>query len=523
MAFRLAELFVDITGRKNKLDGVLSAARGQLTSWGVGLGVLGGNLATQALNAATGSIAGFFGEAIEKGADLEEAIGRAGQTFGTQGRRILALADDLNRKYGQANATILQGAENIGGAFRNAHFQAADVAGLTEQATRLASDYSRQTGTPLATAFEEVKQAIEGQNRALRGANLVMDEQEEKVYAIRAAMNMPGGLLGFYGGGTTDAAEKLGRFNLLLDKFRQRAGGMGGGGNRFNGLYGQLVGRLDDAKAKLGLAAMPLFETAMRAVNHLLAQAQPWIDRIAATVKEVAEGIAEWTKYLALLGTNGGDVWELFKLKGIDVFNQVMAVAKNLFSDLASFLGDLMDQVFSRMGAQLTNTIAGAAHEAKLAFMASSSIAQQFATKEQIMEELRLRYPAPQAVPVPGVQPKWNLMGDPLRNMPGANPMIDQLRTQLDAMVEKAVPGITGKKNEAGAGDNGQQMFAPIPAQHTDLASFAKQLQEKISGNSPVQLQKDQVAEQKTTNQKLDAIVNQFVKLPVGNPVAVAG
>ena len=131
MAFKLADLFVQITGDAKPLGSALVMVQQQL----MGMSGLGGQLGASLMSGIAGPLLGLSATAatgvglvaivgaaataaLAKTAmmagHLTEAINKSEQVFGSANYKMVALADELARKFGIVKTTVLDTGASFG-------------------------------------------------------------------------------------------------------------------------------------------------------------------------------------------------------------------------------------------------------------------------------------------------------------------------------------------------------------------------------------------------------------------------
>ena len=186
---------------------------------------------------------------------------------------------------------------------------------------------------------------------------------------------------------------------------------------------------------------------------------EAFIARVASMAKRVGLAFSQMPTFLALaketIQEKLEQIWEIMKRVGEKIWGQLtwggqaaITYMKNLFTDLAFFLGDLFDKIGKNLGAQLKNAVNSALPKA---------LAGRQVAVPRIEPNLKwIRDPAKNPNnPIPP-RPAFNL-GGVMNNLPNRQARIGPLNGKLDraALGRDAVNGIGGFFNRP---DVGQQV-----------------------------------------------------------------
>ena len=348
MAWKLADLFVAIRGDQTMLDKSLQTAKAKLeglSAWTVAKGTL-------LADAIKGSGKGLFdliSGSVDKAAGMEDVLARVASSFGRYQGPMLSFADAMARKYGQSKETILSHAEEIQTAFRIAGMSGEEASNKALEIAEQAASFAHNTGSSLTDVFGEWNVGIEGMNKSLK----LMGAELDDIAVTNQARKMGFGMVN---GEYLKKDLMAARLEVMKAIQATRQGTMGGGDNRYHGLQNQMWGRIEGIMQKVGEAALPIWETALRSINHLLEGASDWLDGMQPAMDAIGDKIAKWGGYFALVFEDH-HAWELVQSELSDLWNNAIDLGKRAFQGLFNFLGDAMGQLGNVLAASINNAL----------------------------------------------------------------------------------------------------------------------------------------------------------------------
>lgn len=178
---KIAEAYVDITGRLNKLDAALGQARGRLASFAGSLGTIGVAVGAGALGA------GLL-DAAKSAADLNETLSKTKVVFGDSSGAVIAQADDLADRFGLVRQVTLDAASNLGLVTQASGLTERASAQLSMQLTKLAADASSFFNVPFADALEKIRAGLVGESEPIRSFGVLLSEAAVQQQALSSGL-----------------------------------------------------------------------------------------------------------------------------------------------------------------------------------------------------------------------------------------------------------------------------------------------------------------------------------------------
>lgn len=324
MAWKLADLFVQISGDARPLGSTLGSIQQRLMGLvGFGgqiggslIGEIAGPLLGLSATAATGvglvavaaaAATAALGKTAMMAGHLTEAINKSEQVFGSSNGKLIALADELARKFGIVKTTVLDTAASFGLMLEGAGFDRIKAAEASATLVKLAADAKSFFDVPLEEAITRIQSGLSGEMEAVRrwGINLTELNVKQKAMAM--------GL--FNGRGEMDQATKTAvRYQLILEGLKPAQGDLERTGGGLVQQWEKFTGQLTNLATTIGSVLLPVFTLMLRGLNSML-------DLVGSQIG----AWAEWTLWLAkasgilnLLGLDPGDEEKAAKQAEID-------------------------------------------------------------------------------------------------------------------------------------------------------------------------------------------------------------
>ncbi|MBY0396828.1 MAG: hypothetical protein K2X91_10220, partial [Thermoleophilia bacterium] len=178
---KIAEAYVEITGKLDKLDGALSQARGRLTSFMSGFGSMAVGLG---VGAGVGAIAAGMLDAAKAAADLNETVSKTKVVFDDSSGEVLAQADDLAERFGLVRQVTLDAASNLGLVTQAAGLTGRESAQLSMRLTKLAADASSFFNVGFDEALEKIRSGLVGESEPIRSFGVLLSEDAVAAEAL---------------------------------------------------------------------------------------------------------------------------------------------------------------------------------------------------------------------------------------------------------------------------------------------------------------------------------------------------
>jgi hypothetical protein len=419
VAFKLSELYVDITGRDSSLRGTLDRAQRNLITRSVAMGTLAGNAMTGAINKAVGAIGGLYDKVIGGASDLAETTSKLNVVFGEAAKGITSTADELANKFGMPKREIMDGAAAVGLLAKSAGQSQDEAAKLGSQMVSLAADASSFYNVPLEEALEKIRSGLSGEAEPLKAFGVLMDE---------AAVKAEGLALGLVKGKEemTAGQKVMARAAIITRQMKDATGDLARTSGGYANQAREFGGRLSNMFAELGMKLLPAATAIMKGLNTVLQDVgasvmanMPQIEAFGAKLAQLGPVIsAAWKELpttIALIGS---------AMK--DIFTNALIIGQNVFVGLGRFAGDIFEQVGRNLGINLENAIKDvAASKAVNDLVYALSLGQ---IDTQKMEGMNLRRQTK------AITPNTALLGNPLQDVA----MSDKTKGLFNKMGEAA-------------------------------------------------------------------------------------
>jgi hypothetical protein len=291
MAWKLAELFVEITGSTGPISGALTGLRGQLVGL-LGTGrmigaqladaIVGPMLGIGSLGALAGAgVVGALGiglmKAVRASSDLNETVARTEQVFGSATDKVTRGADEMARKFGVSKREFLDASSMFGLIAQGAGIAADRSAEMSVSLARLAADAASFYNTRTDVALEKIRAGLVGESEPLRAFGVMLSEDAVKAKALALGLARPGQEL-------TNAMKIMARYQLIQDGLAKANGDLERTGGGWANQTRMLSGNLENLSALIGDEVMPVFTGFLTRVNTLLGWTIDHIDQLKAAV-----------------------------------------------------------------------------------------------------------------------------------------------------------------------------------------------------------------------------------------------
>lgn len=295
MGFKLAELFVDITGDDKRLNNTLAGVKSRLTGMSVALGTAAGNLATRGIEAGVAGLVGLGREAME----VQDIMSRNRTIFGDSAGLIEQMADQLAESFGVAKGEALDAASTFGQMFKGAGMGQKDAAVMGNQLTRLALDMRSFKGG--ATTTEEsvsaLAAAFRGEFDPIERFGVFLTADAVAAEAVRMKLAKSKDSVDAYG-------KKMAALSLIQKQTVDQQGDLSRTADQSANQWAKLTGTLQNMGTEVAGALLPAFTSLVSTINGYLA---PAVERVGFVVR------------------NFGDIWQIAQLTAKEVIDNMIA------------------------------------------------------------------------------------------------------------------------------------------------------------------------------------------------------
>lgn len=271
MAMSQAELTI-LVKMRNEAAKELAALDSALGKTGKSAGGLGGAFNTMkgAALPIVGVLAGAAAGAVALGinfanaaSNLGEAQNKANLTFKEAVGDIEKFASTSAESYGISERAALEYTSTLGTILNATGLSRDASAEMSQQLTVLAADLASVNNIPIADALEKLRAGLVGEAEPLRTVGVLLSEAAVKAKAAEMGLGDMNGVL-------TEGEKVQARYAIIME---QTADAHGDAANTIGSLAGQqkVFGAvMEDVKASLGQAFLPILTSVMQAMNGFL-------------------------------------------------------------------------------------------------------------------------------------------------------------------------------------------------------------------------------------------------------------
>jgi hypothetical protein len=185
---KLAEAYVDITGRRDKLDRAMSGVRASIESFAASMGRKLTFGVTLAGGAALAIGTKIMIDATNAANDLGEAMNKVQVTFGESANEVTNEIARMNKVFGNSRTVMADAMANLGLIAQGAGLSAEESAKLAISMTRLADDATSFYNVPLDQSLEKIRAGLVGESEPLRAFGVQLDEAKVQAEALRLGL-----------------------------------------------------------------------------------------------------------------------------------------------------------------------------------------------------------------------------------------------------------------------------------------------------------------------------------------------
>jgi hypothetical protein len=327
--FKLADLFVQITGDSKPLSGALQLVQAQL----LGLGGMGGMVGMQlaqgiarpllGVTSAAGLAGVAIGVALAAGAgvglvkcatlasDLNETIAKTEQVFGSFTSKITTAADEMAHSFGIPKTEFMDAAAMFGLIAQGAGVAGEKSADMAVNLAKLAADASSFFNTGVDVALEKIRAGLVGESEPLRAFGVMLSEDAVKAKALATGLAKPGQEL-------TNQMKVMARYALIQEGLAKAQGDLERTGGGFANQWRQFTGQLVNMGATIGQFVLPALTLFLRTINSTFSSVGIALDWL----KE------KWDDFWEYMGLGSDKAAKAAELADVDVRNKSIADAQ---------------------------------------------------------------------------------------------------------------------------------------------------------------------------------------------------
>lgn len=304
--FKLADLFVQITGNSAPLTTVLSGVQGKLTGLLGMAGRVGSQMAGGILGPLLGIVGGAgtaglaIGGALAAGAavglvkcatlasNLNETISKTEQVFGSATDAVTTAADEMASKFGVVKTEFLDAASMFGLIAQGAGIASGKSAEMSVSMAKLAADVSSFYNIPVDVALEKMRAGLTGESEPLKALGVLMTEDATKAKALAMGLAKPGEEL-------TNQAKVMARYAIIQEGLSKAQGDLERTGGGFANQWRMFTGQLENMATSIGSLVLPALTGLLKVANYVLGGIVGLVDNV----------VGAWQGMLAWFGVGG--------------------------------------------------------------------------------------------------------------------------------------------------------------------------------------------------------------------------
>lgn len=505
MAWKLASLFVDISGQDRGLKGTLAGVRNSLLGFGpaaakaggqglsslnVAAGMLLGGLATTAVSAGARMGAGLFQSVLLGASDLNETMSKVGVVFGSSAADVGAAADEMAARFGTPKTQFLDSAAAIGLIGKAAGQTQAQAASLGTDFARLAGDVSSFYNVPIEEALAAIRSGLVGESEPLRRFGVLLSEEAVQLQAAKMG-------LAAYGAKLTEAQKVQARAALISRGLGDAQGDLARTIDSPANALRRLTGMVGNAASEIGTALMPAFQALLSIGTEVLSGLSGYLNSNRETIAGWGDTLRGAFDTVGVAWRNFGDVAQIVGLTFLEkilnigeLFAWLPGAAGAVLSWFADNWPEVIADTFNAVWAIVSNVFENIKNlwSAVFNFIMNPSEGFHFDFTPLLdgFEATVKELPAIAAPELTSLQDQINAVTDRM-----ANREVKRAEEKAKAAADAAGGAGSEKTTTAEEGDVGKK---PEKATTTDLAGFAQRLQEGVFGKDKVA--QDQLKEQ---------------------------
>jgi hypothetical protein len=286
--FKLASMFVDISARDAGLQSQLTGLRGQMTTAGLSVATMFGNLAAAGIMKAGGAAASFFSGGVSGAMELEDSMSAIGVIFGSSAGIITAKSDEMAAKFGVVKGEFLNAASSFGAAFKGAGSSQAEAANLGNTLAQLGMDMASFTaGATNQEAFTALQAALRGEFDPLERFNVFLSAAAVGNEALAMGLVKSKNEM-------TDSAKKQATLSLIMKGAADQVGDLERTADSSKNAWAKFGGTMTNLGVEMATSFMPAIQELIGIANEMagsLASAFRGAD-FSSFVAGIVDGVA---------------------------------------------------------------------------------------------------------------------------------------------------------------------------------------------------------------------------------------
>lgn len=347
-------MFVDITARDAGLQSQLTGMRGQLTTAGLSVATMFGNLAAAGITKAAGAAMGFFQSGVGGAMELEDSMSAVGVIFGSSAGIITSKSDEMAAKFGVVKGEFLNAASSFGAAFKGAGSSQEEAANLGNTLATLGMDMASFTaGATNAEAFTALQAALRGEFDPLERFNVFLSAAKVENEALSSGLAKTKGEI-------DDHAKKQATLNLIMKGSIDQQGDLARTADSSKNAWARFTGTLTNLSVEVASSFMPAITEMIGIANEMagsLASAFQGAD-FGGFVQAVVDGVATVGVIFRNFSDFGLLIWLPIQESLMNIGEMFGTLAANVVN-FATYIADnwyqLITDALTATGTALTN------------------------------------------------------------------------------------------------------------------------------------------------------------------------
>jgi hypothetical protein len=487
MSGKLAEMYVEVEGRLQPLDRSLAEAHRKVSSAQASLsrgasfslaGLAGGVAGAFALYAGVRTLSGAFAHAIELASNLAESVDKTGRVFGKSTKVVTAYVDTMAKVYGAPKAELLDAAAGIGLIAKGAGLADDAAAKLSVQMAGLAADASSLYNTTLPIALEKIRAGLVGESEPLRAFGVMLNEDAVKAEALRLGLLRGTKTL-------TESAKVQARASLIARGLATAQGNLADTSAGHANQTRELAGRIENAWTKIGESFLGAATKLKVLENEIAIGLTASVNDGNSAVTTLADTFNTTVDSIANIWMSLGD---LFERGGTLIGGYAAASAKYVYDSYANYL-----TMVGQVGANLGKNLAGIFLEVRdyVTSWGKDPIKIEFVSLLDGVEFKRAKLDT-SAVDAAIEEIDTRIMDRALARQK----KIEELKVAAAKPEGPNVPALPDSK---------------VKAAITSSSEYSHTIQKAASDRAAAEIPKQQLAEQKVTNKRLEELARLLV------------
>jgi hypothetical protein len=352
MAFRLAELFVEVTAKTDPVDRALARVKSSLSSALSGMGGLaakGANAIFSAFSSAAGlaasamkvalvgvgiALAAGTAYAVNAASNLNETVSKTAVVFGESSGRVMQAAQEMADAFGIPKQEFLDAASMFGLVASSMGKAKGEAAETAVHFARLAANAASFHNIPVADALEKIRAGLTGESEPLKALGVMMDEAATKAEALRLGLARQGQEL-------SNSAKFSARASLITKGLATSQGDLARTADGVANRLRELQGRFQNLAADLGQFLLP-------AVKRLTGELAGAMKGLEGFVRDNEATFTAWGASLETAIGVGASAWKHWR-EALEVAKEFakekVQNVKEIFEWLAANVPPVMDRI----------------------------------------------------------------------------------------------------------------------------------------------------------------------------------